>query len=69
MENYISSHTAATLLRVDQRTVQRWCADGLLSGAYLIRRSRRLGWQIPITSVYALLEEEEHAKLVDGVPA
>ena len=65
----VGSREAARLLHVGQVTIQRWCHAGLLSGAYLVKRSRRLGWRIPRTSVMALLEAAERETLQIGLPS
>lgn len=60
---------AAGILRVSKMTIIRWCRSGKLEGAYLIRRSRRLGWQIPTQSVHNLLEAQERGTLQEHLSA
>lgn len=60
---------AAPLLKIHRATVIRWCQSGKIAGAYLPRRSRRIGYRLPRASVLMLLEEVERAALSQRVPA
>jgi excisionase family DNA binding protein len=69
MDQHVNARTAAAYLGVVEMTVLRWCRSGKLAGAYLPKRSRRLGWRIPLTSVHSLLEVQERETLQDRVSA
>jgi excisionase family DNA binding protein len=63
MEETLSTQEAADLLGIHRATVVRWCQARRLAGAYLPRRSRKLGYRVPRASVLALLEPAELAAL------
>lgn len=59
MNETIDNREAAALLGVHRATVARWCKAGKIAGAYLPRRSRKLGYRMPRQAVLALLEQAE----------
>jgi excisionase family DNA binding protein len=65
----ITINEAATYLRIHRATAVRWAKAGRIAGAYLPRRSRRIGYRMPRQSVLDLLEEEERVTLQDRLPA
>ncbi len=69
MNDTITKDEAAALLGIHRATVVRWCKAGRIAGAYLPRRSRKLGYRIPRTAILALLETEERDALASRASA
>lgn len=69
MKDTLTAKEAAPLLAVHHTTVVRWCKAGRIAGAYLPRRSRKLGYRLPRAAVEALLEAQELAALPEPASA